>query len=121
MRGKIYVGALTAFDGYLLVNKLRYSEEVLPSRALPAPAGQRWMRRSCEWPNNWWLHSMASSIPRNTAMIYRERLLNYIEAKAKGKRPRLPDVKERSVGGSLDVQLARSLAALKRGPEKKVA
>jgi DNA end-binding protein Ku len=52
---------------------------------------------------------------------YRERVQTFVEAKAKGKHPRLPTVKERPAGGSLDDQLARSLAALKRGKEKKVA
>ena len=52
---------------------------------------------------------------------YRERVLNFIEAKGKGKHPRLPVVKERATGASLDDQLTKSLAALKRGPEKRVA
>jgi len=52
---------------------------------------------------------------------YRVRLTKFIEAKAKGKHPRLPQIRERRTGGSLDQQLAKSLAALKRGREKKVA
>jgi DNA end-binding protein Ku len=52
---------------------------------------------------------------------YRERVVTFVEAKAKGKHPRLPTIKERPTGASLNDQLARSLAALKRGREKKVA
>jgi len=56
---------------------------------------------------------------------YRDRLQKFIEAKAKGKHPRLALVKERSTGGALDEQLARSLSALKRAQKlsrrKKVA
>lgn len=52
---------------------------------------------------------------------YRQRVLNFVEAKAKGKHPRLPIIKERTTGASLDDQLTKSLAALKRGREKRVA
>jgi DNA end-binding protein Ku len=52
---------------------------------------------------------------------YRERLTEFIDVKAKGKHPRLPQISERRTGGSLDQQLAESLAAMKRGREKKVA
>jgi non-homologous end joining protein Ku len=52
---------------------------------------------------------------------YRERVLAFVEARAKGKKPRLPEFPKRSAGQSLDDQLARSLAALKRGKERKVA
>ena len=52
---------------------------------------------------------------------YRDRLTKFIEAKARGKRPRLPTVKTRATGASVEDQLAKSLAALKRGKEKKVA
>jgi DNA end-binding protein Ku len=52
---------------------------------------------------------------------YRERVMTFLQAKAKGKHPRLPAVKERKSSGSLDDQLARSLAALKRGKEKRIA
>src|SRR5262245_21421226 len=40
MRGKSYVGALRAESGYLALIRLRYSEEVLPVRELPSPAGR---------------------------------------------------------------------------------
>jgi non-homologous end joining protein Ku len=54
---------------------------------------------------------------------YRKRFEEFLEAKAKGKHPRLPVIKERTTGASLDQQLAKSLAALKprQKKEKKVA
>lgn len=52
---------------------------------------------------------------------YRDRLASFIQAKAKGKHPRLPEISERRATGSLDQQLAKSLAAMKHGREKKVA
>jgi DNA end-binding protein Ku len=52
---------------------------------------------------------------------YRDRLSDFLEAKAKGKHPRLRKITERRGRGSLEQQLAKSLAAMKRGREKKVA
>jgi DNA end-binding protein Ku len=40
MRGKSYVGALSVENGYLMLIKLRYSEEVLSPEDLPAPSGR---------------------------------------------------------------------------------
>jgi DNA end-binding protein Ku len=52
---------------------------------------------------------------------YRQRVLEFVEAKAQGQHPRLPQIKEKTKTTSLDNQLAKSLAALKRGREQKVA
>src|SRR5436190_20242249 len=40
MRGKSYVGALSVENGYLMLIKLRYTEEVLSAEDLPAPSGR---------------------------------------------------------------------------------
>jgi DNA end-binding protein Ku len=45
---------------------------------------------------------------------YRERVMRFLEAKAKGKHPKLAAIKERRAAGSLDEQLSKSLAAMKR-------
>jgi len=47
--------------------------------------------------------------------------MEFIQAKAKGQRPRLAKIEDRPTGGSLDQQFAKSLAAMKRVGEKKVA
>ena len=62
--------------------------------------------------------------PKEFRDEYRERLAEFLEAKAKGKHPKLPQIKEPEAAGSLDQQLAKSLAAMKRTPrgkEKRVA
>jgi len=59
--------------------------------------------------------------PKEFRDEYRDRLESFINAKAKGKHPRLPEISKRRTGGSLDQQLAKSLSALKDGREKKVA
>src|SRR5262249_49481386 len=40
MRGKSYVGALSVENGYLMLIKLRYAQEVLPVDELPTPSGR---------------------------------------------------------------------------------
>ena len=45
---------------------------------------------------------------------YRNRVMKFVEAKAKGKHPKLPTIRERREAGSLDQQLAKSLTAMKR-------
>jgi len=119
MRGKAYVGVLTTYENCLVLIKTRYSEEVL-SRGLSAPAGP------LDPKELKMAHELVSALegdfkPEEFHDEYRERLLTFVEAKARGKHPRLPAIKERKAEGSLDVQLQRSLTALKRAEEKRIA
>lgn len=121
MRGKSYLGALRAEGGYLLLIKIRYVEEVLPAHGLPAPGGPALAEKELRLA-----HELVSALegkfePQDFRDDYRQRVLEFVDAKAKGKHPRLPAVKERRVSASLNDQLAKSLAALKRGREKNVA
>jgi len=49
---------------------------------------------------------------------YRERVMEFIEMKAKGKKPRLQLVKSKPGTSSLDAALTKSIAALKKKKEK---
>src|SRR5262245_10862245 len=114
MRGRSYVGALRAESGYLVLIRLRYAGEVLPARELPSPAGRppdpKELRMAEEL-----VGALAGEFkPDEFRDEYRDRLQKFIEAKAKGRFPRLALVKDRPTGGALDEQLSRSLAALKR-------
>jgi len=121
MRGKSYVGALRVEGGYLLLIKLRYAEEVLSERELPAPGGRELDPKEIRMAEELVSALEGKFEPEAYRDEYRDRVTNFIEAKAKGKHPRLPQIKERETGGPLDRQLAKSLAAIKRGREKKVA
>jgi len=121
MRGKAYVGALRVEDGYLMLIKLRYSEEVLSADDLPAPAGRDLDQKELRMAEELVGALEGKFEPAEFRDEYRDRLRTFIEAKAAGKHPRLPQIKERQTGGSLNEQLAKSLAAMKRGREKKVA
>jgi DNA end-binding protein Ku len=120
MRGKEYVGALTVEGDYLLLIKLRYAEEVV-ARALPAPSGPALDPKELRLAKELVSALEGKFEPEEFHDDYRERVLHFVEAKAKGKHPRLPIIKERTTGASLDDQLTKSLAALKRGREKRVA
>jgi DNA end-binding protein Ku len=126
MRGKSYVGALCVEGDYLVLIKLRYSQEVLSDRELPAPEGRPLAQNEFRMAEELVTALEGSFDPKEFRDEYRERLHNFIEAKAKGKSTRLPVIKERTTAASLDQQLAKSLAAMKRtgketGKEKKVA
>jgi DNA end-binding protein Ku len=121
MRGKDYVGALSTEGDYLVLHKMRYAEEVLPSRGLTAPSGPALDSRELRMAKQLVAALEGKFDPAEFHDDYRERVLHFIEAKAKGKHPRLPRIKERATGASLDDQLTKSLAALKGGREKRVA
>jgi len=121
MRGKSYIGALRVYEDYLMLIKLRYSEEVRSVSELEAPAGRQLDQKELRMAEQLVEALEGEFKPEEFRDEYRDRLSEFIEAKAKGKRPRLPKITARRAGGSLEQQLAKSLAAMKRGREKKVA
>jgi DNA end-binding protein Ku len=121
MRAKAYIGALTTQDGYLLLIKTRYAEEVLPLSTLSAPAGPALDEKELRMAQQLLSALEGTFEPAQFRDEYRQRVQDFVEAKAKGKHPRLPMVKERTAAASLDVQLAKSLKAVVRGREKQVA
>ncbi|MGH9628521.1 MAG: Ku protein [Bryobacteraceae bacterium] len=123
MRKKEYVGALRARDGYLLLITLRYSNEVLSAQELPAPAGKAPDAREIKMAEQLVSTLEDEFRPEDYADKYRERVLKYIEAKAKGRKPRLETIPARREPASLVDALAASLKSTARpaGKEKAVA
>jgi DNA end-binding protein Ku len=121
MRGKSYVGALMVEGDYLVLIKLRYTEEVLSTKDLPAPAGRPLAANELRMAEELVSALAGKFDPREFRDEYRDRVLDFIKAKAKGKHPRLPAVKERKAAASLSDQLAKSLSAMKRVRREKVA
>jgi DNA end-binding protein Ku len=114
MRGKSYVGALRVEEGYLVLIKLRYAEEVLSARELPAPGGRALDDKELRMAEELVRALEGKFEPESFRDEYRDRVMKFIEEKARGKRPKLPTIKERKRAGSLEEQLAKSLAAMKR-------
>jgi DNA end-binding protein Ku len=119
MRNKNYVGALRAEGEYLVLVTLRNAEEVISARDLPKPAGREPSQKELTMARQ--LVAMLED-EFNAADYkdeYRERVMEFIEKKAKGKAPRLHAVKAKRASSSLDSVLEKSLRALKK--EKRAA
>lgn len=119
MRNKSYMGALSARDGYLVLSTLRNSDEVISAKELPEPAGRPPTSKEIAMAKS--LVSMLEGEfnPADFKDEYRERVMEFIEKKAKGRAPKLKPVKMKRKTTSLDSVLAKSIAALKK--EKRAA
>jgi DNA end-binding protein Ku len=120
MRGKSYVGALQSLGDYLVLIRLRYTEEVLSRRELAAPSGRALSEKELRMAEELISALEGEFHPEEFRDEYREKLEKFLDAKARGKHPKLRAVRMKTAGPLAD-QLARSLAAMKRGKEKKVA
>jgi DNA end-binding protein Ku len=121
MRGKSYVGAVRTEEGYLTLIKLRYAEEILSTDDLPAPGGRALEQKELKMAEELMAALKGKFEPGDFRDEYRKRVTEFVQAKASGKHPRLPQIRERRVEGSLDQQLAKSLIAMKSRRERKVA
>ena len=119
MRGKEYVGALRAQDDYLMLVTLRHAEEVVPAEARPSPEGRAIDKKEISMARQL-VEALAGEFnPDEFRDEYRERVMEFIEEKSKGKRPRLHAVKSKKATPSLASALSKSIAALKKQKEKK--
>lgn len=119
MRKKNYVGALRAEGDYLMLVTLRNAEEVISAKDLPKPAGRAPTQKELNMAKQ--LIGMLED-EFNAADYkdeYRERVMEFIEKKAKGKAPRLRAVKAKRKPSSLDSVLQKSLQAVRK--EKRAA
>jgi len=123
MRKNEYVGALRSKEGYLLLITLRHAEEVLTAREIGSPAGKAPDAREVKMAEQ--LVAMLEDEFRaeDYADEYRERVLKHIEAKAKGRKPKLAAIpKLGAEPKSLMDALAASLkASSAKGKDKAVA
>lgn len=119
MRNKAYVGALRAEGDYLLLVTLRNAEEVISARDLPKPAGRAPTQKELNMAKQLVGLLEDEFNPADYKDEYRERVMKFIEQKAKGKKPRLHAVKSRRRAGSLDSVLEKSLQSLRK--EKRAA
>lgn len=119
MRNKAYVGALRAEGDYLMLVTLRNTAEVISARELTKPAGPAPTAKELSMAKHLVSLMQGEFNPKEFKDEYRERVMEFIEKKAKGHAPRLRAVKTKRKAGSLDSVLAKSLAALKK--EKRAA
>jgi len=119
MRNKQYAGALRAEGDYLLLVTMRHAEEVVSTKDLPSPGGRDLDQKEVKMATQL-VEALAGEFdPADFKDDYRERVMEFIEKKAKGKTTRLHAVKSKRATSSLAAALEKSLKTLKK--EKKAA
>jgi DNA end-binding protein Ku len=111
MRGVEYRGVLRAQDGHLMLVTLRHPDEVIATDELPKPEGRAHNDKEAKMAEQLVLAFADDFDPAQYRNEHRDRLLALVEAKAKGKRPRLKPVQEKHAAPNLTDALRKSLLA----------
>ena len=119
MRKQPYVGAIRAHDDYLILYTLRNKEEVLSAKDLPRPAGRAPEKKELSMAKQLVELLKGEFDPKDYKDEYRARVMEFVEKKAKGHKPKLHLVKSKRKTTSLNSVLSKSIAALKK--QKKAA
>ena len=119
MRGKYYAGGLRPVDDYLFLFTLRDTEEVILADELPKPTGAAPTQKELSMAKQLVEMLEGEFNPKEYKNEYRQRVMEFIERKAKGHAPRLAPAKMKRTTAALDNVLAKSIAALKK--EKRAA
>lgn len=114
MRKQPYVGALRAQNDYLMLFTLRSPEEVLSAKDLPRPAGRAPDKKELSMAKQLIEMLKGEFDPKDYQDQYRERVMEFVQKKAKGRAPQLRLVKSKRKAASLDKVLSKSIEALKK-------
>jgi DNA end-binding protein Ku len=114
MRKQPYVGALRAEDDYLMLFTLRSPDEVLSAKELPRPAGRAPDKKELSMAKQLVEMLKGEFNPKDYEDEYRQRVLEFVEKKAKGRAPKLRLVKSKRQAASLDKILSKSIETLKK-------
>lgn len=117
MRKRSYIGSLQASQGYLLMVTLRYADEVIPVSSLPKPEGRALAKNEVKLAEQL-VETLHTEFDLNEYHDeYRKRVLDFVEAKAKGRKPRLRLVKGPKITDpdNLTAVLTASMKSLKKG------
>jgi DNA end-binding protein Ku len=119
MRKQPYVGAIRAVDDYLMLFTLRHVEDVLSAKDLPQPSGRAPDKKELAMATQLVDLLKGDFEPKEYKDEYRERVMAFVEKKAKGHKPRLHLVKSKKKTTALDKVLSKSIETLKK--QKKAA
>lgn len=115
MRDKEYVGALRAVDGYLMLITLRHAEEIIAADALKPPTGRPLQKREIEMATQLVTALHGEFDPSQYRDEYRARVMELVETKAKGGKPKVVKFRPRTQGDdAITDALAASLAVTKK-------
>jgi DNA end-binding protein Ku len=117
MRKNAYLGALCVEGDYLMLVTLRHAEEVVLADDLPEPKGRALEKKELNMAKQLVELLKGEFNPADFKDEYRERVMKFIESKAKGKKPKLRAVRTKRATAALGTALSKSINALKK--EKK--
>jgi DNA end-binding protein Ku len=115
MRKKEYVGALRPTGRHLMLITLRKQGEVIPASTLPRPPGRNPTRAEAQMAEQLVSALDAPFDPAEYQDEYRERVLELVKAKAKGRKVKMPRPKRRRAPESLERALEQSVKAAQKG------
>lgn len=115
MRKKQYVGALVPEAGYLMLITLRHAGEVVEANELPAPEGRALDKKETALAEQLIAALEGEWQPEEFKDEYRDRLLDFIKAKAKGRAPKVRKLRPKRESKK---DLAEILAASLNSVEK---
>src|SRR6185436_1735007 len=112
MRDREYVGALREEDGYLMLITMRHAGEIIDASALEPPAGRPLQKREVEMAEQLLTALHGEFDPSEYHDEYRARVMDLVEQKAKGRKPKIAKFRPRAAkkDDQLDDVLAASLA-----------
>ena len=114
MRKQPYVGALRAEEDHLVLFTLRNAEEVLSAKDLPRPAGRATDKKELSMAKQLIELLKGEFDPKDYKDEYRARVMEFVEKKANGHKPKLQLVKSKKQTTSLDKVLSKSIEALEK-------
>ena len=115
MRDKDYVGALRLEQGYLMLITLRRAEEIIAADALTPPGGRALQAREVEMAAQLLTALHGTFDPEQFRDEYRARVMDLVETKAKGRKPKVAAFRPKKVKeDQLADALAASLASVKK-------
>jgi Ku protein, prokaryotic len=115
MRDKSYVGALRAEQGYLMLITLRHADEIIAADALKPPGGRPLAAREVEMAGQLIEALHDTFDPAQYRDEYRDRVMELIETKAAGRKPKVVKFRPKSKEtDDVTDALAASLAGMKK-------
>src|SRR5678815_4187755 len=114
IRDRYYSGALRAVGDYLFLFTLRDANEVILADDLTKPSGAAPTQKEFAMAKQLVEMLQGEFDPKEYKDEYRERVMEFIEKKAKGHAPRLKAVKPKRQTAALDNVLAKSIESLRK-------
>jgi DNA end-binding protein Ku len=114
MRGQEYTGALRSDGKVLSLITLRHADELVDIGALPEAEGRAHSDKEAKMAEQLISAYEGEFDPKEFVNEHRDRVMQLIDMKASGKRPRLKPVREKKAETSLVSALEKSLAHAKK-------